>query len=170
MSDILIPSVITLILLWGVFKKVDIAREFAEGAREGIMTLFEILPSLVLVMTAVGMFTRSGAVDMLSALLLPFTQTLGFPQECVSLAMIRPFSGSGALASVDKLLESVSPDSFPGRVASVIMGSTETTFYTISVYFAAIKKKAYPMVFAGACFADICGFVLSALAVRLYFD
>ena len=170
MSDILIPSVITLILLWGVFKKVDIAREFAEGAREGIMTLFEILPSLVLVMTAVGMFTRSGAVDMLSALLLPFTQTLGFPQECVSLAMIRPFSGSGALASVDKLLGSVSPDSFPGRVASVIMGSTETTFYTISVYFAAIKKKAYPMIFAGACFADICGFVLSALAVRLYFD
>ena len=170
MSDILIPSVITLILLWGVFKKVDIAREFAEGAREGIMTLSEILPSLVLVMTAVGMFTRSGAVDMLSALLLPITQTLGFPQECVSLAMIRPFSGSGALASVDKLLGSVSPDSFPGRVASVIMGSTETTFYTISVYFAAIKKKAYPMVFAGACFADICGFVLSALAVRLYFD
>ena len=162
MSDMLIPLVITIILLWGVIKKVDIAREFAEGAKEGIINLFEILPSLILMMTAVGMFTRSGAVEMLSSLLLPFTQALGFPQECLSLAMIRPFSGSGALAAFDKLLQ--------GRVASVIMGSTETTFYTISVYFAAIKKKAYPMVFAGACFADLCGFVLSALAVRLYFQ
>lgn len=168
-SEILVPGVITFILLTGVFKGVDIAGEFTAGAREGLATAVEIVPALILIMTAVGMFSKSGAVDIIAGVLSPITGFLGFPRECIGLAIIRPFSGSGALATLDSTLSQVSPDSFAGRTASVIMGSTETTFYTISVYFAAIKKKAYPAVFAGACFADFCGFVLSAVAVRIFF-
>lgn len=168
-SEIFIPAVITFILLAGVVKRVDIAQEFMLGARESLLTVFEILPSLILIMTAVGMFSASGAVEIIADTLSPLTSFLGFPRECISLAVIRPFSGSGALCVLEDTLSKVPPDSFAGRVASVIMGSTETTFYTISVYFAAIKQKAYPAVFAGACFADMCGFVLSAAAVRVFF-
>ena len=163
------PAVMTFILLAGVAKGVDIAHEFAQGAKESLLVVFEILPVLILVMTAVGMFSASGAADMVASAAAPLTQFLGFPGECVGLAVIRPFSGSGALCTLEGILKKVSPDSFAGRVACVIMGSTETTFYTIPIYFAAIKRRAYPMVFAGACFADACGFVLSALAVRLFF-
>ena len=166
-GDILVPAVVTLILLAGVYRGVDIVREFSEGAKESLTTVIDILPSLILLMTAVGMFSASGAVDIIANVLSPVTSFLGFPRECVSLALIRPVSGSGALCTLEDILSRVSPDSFTGRVASVLMGSTETTFYTISVYFASIRRKAYPIVFAGACFADICGFVLSALIVRL---
>ena len=93
-----------------------------------------------------------------------------FPEECIPLAIVRPISGSGALACLETILSSVSPDSYSGRVASVLMGSTETTFYTIAVYFSAIKQKAYPSVFAAACLSDAMGFVFSALAVRLFFS
>ncbi len=168
-SDIFIPAVITFILLAGVVKEVDIAQEFMLGAKENLVTVFEILPSLILLMTAVGMFSASGAVDLIAGILSPMTQFLGFPKECVGLAVIRPMSGSGALCTLEDTLSKVSPDSYAGRVASVIMGSTETTIYTISVYFSAIKQRAYAAVFAGACFADLCGFVFSALIVRLYF-
>lgn len=168
LSDVFIPAVIAFILLCGVAKGVDIAHEFAQGARESLLTVFEIIPGLILLMTAVGMFSASGAVDVIANTISPVTQFLGFPKECVSLAIIRPMSGSGALCTLEEILAKVSPDSYAGRVASVVMGSTETTFYTISVYFAAIKQKAYPMVFAGACFADLCGFVFSALVVKLF--
>lgn len=168
-NELLIPVIVTLILLVGVFRGVDIMHEFSQGAKEGLFTAFEILPSLILLLTAVGMFSRSGAVDVVAGVLSPVTQFLGFPKECVTLAVVRPVSGSGALSCLENVLSQVSPDSYAGRVASVIMGSTETTFYTISVYFGALKQKAYPAVFAGACLADMCGFVFSALAVRLFF-
>ncbi|MBQ2581765.1 MAG: spore maturation protein, partial [Ruminococcus sp.] len=162
-------AVMTLILLAGVAKGVDIAHEFAKGAKESLLVVFEILPTLILIMTAVGMFSASGAVEAIALAVSPVTQFLGFPGECVGLALIRPFSGSGALCTLESILEKVSPDSFAGRAACVMMGSTETTFYTVSIYFAALKRRAYPMVFAGACFADACGVVLSALAVRIFF-
>ena len=168
-GDVFVPAVMTFILLAGVVKGVDIARVFAAGAKESLLVVFEILPTLVLIMTAVGMFSASGAVEAIANAVSPLTQFLGFPGECVGLAVIRPFSGSGALCTLEGVLEKVSPDSFSGRAACVMMGSTETTFYTISIYFAAIKRRAYPLVFAGACFADACGFVLSALAVRIFF-
>lgn len=111
-----------------------------------------------------------GAADIIAKLLRPVTTFLGFPEECIPLAIVRPISGSGALACLETILSSVSPDSYSGRVASVLMGSTETTFYTIAVYFSAIKQKTYPSVFAAACLSDLMGFVFSALAVRLFFS
>lgn len=170
LSDLFIPLVIILILLSGLFKKVNIMEEFAQGAAENLKTAAQILPSLILLMTAVGMFTASGAAEIIAGLLSPVTDFLGFPDECIPLAIIRPISGSGALAALETILTNVSPDSYCGRVASVIMGSTETTFYTITVYFAALNKKPDGRIFVSAAAADLTGFILAALAVRLFFS
>ncbi len=168
-GDMLIPIIIAAILLWGTVKRVNIAEEFAAGAKENLITAAEILPMLILLMTAVGMFSASGAADIIARFVSPVTSFLGFPDECISLAVIRPISGSGALATLETILTGISPDSYAGRVASVLMGSTETTFYTITVYFAALKKKPDSRVFIAAAAADITGFILAALTVRMFF-
>ena len=132
-------------------------------------TAAELIPILVLVMTAVGMFGASGASAHLAGVISPMAEKLGFPQECIELALIRPVSGSGAIASLDELYTRISPDSFAGRTAAVLMSSTETTFYTIAVYSAAMTKKLGSRVFIAAAAADITGFILSPLMVRLFF-
>ena len=165
----IVPLIIIGILIYGAVKKVNIIEEFAEGAKENLITAVEILPCLILLMTAVGMFTSSGAVEIIGKICSPLTDFLGFPSECISLAIVRPISGSGALATLETILSNTSPDSYAGRVASVLMGSTETTFYTITVYFAALKKKAYPCVFLSSIIADLAGFVFSALIVKIFF-
>ena len=163
-GDLFVPALMVFILCYGLVKKVDIVNVFCEGATENLKIAVGLL------MTAVGTFTSSGAADIIASLLRPVTNFLGFPEECIPLAIVRPISGSGALACLETILSNVSPDSYSGRVASVLMGSTETTFYTIAVYFSAIKQKAYPSVFAAACLSDLMGFVFSALAVRLFFS
>lgn len=168
LTDLIVPITILLILLHGTVRGVNVTKEFTEGAREGLKTAAELVPMLVLLMTAVGMFTASGAADLLTELLSPFAELAGFPKECLHLALIRPVSGSGALAALEGLFERIHPDSFAGRVASVLMASTETTFYTIAVYSAAIGKKPRSRLFIAAAAADLTGFVLSALTVRLF--
>ena len=169
LTDMVVPLVIGCILLWGLVRKVNITEEFTAGAAQGLRDAAEIVPILVLLMTAVGMFTASGAADIISSIFGNAAQKMGFPQECLPLVLIRPVSGSGALAAADRLLATISPDSFEGRVASVLMASTETTFYTIAVYSGALRKKADSRIFIAAAAADITGFVLSALTVRLMF-
>lgn len=166
-TDMIVPLVIMSILLCGMLRKVNVTEEFTAGAREGLKTAAELVPILVLLMTAVGMFSASGASEMLASLLSPIAERLGFPKECLPIALIRPVSGSGALAAVEDLFTSIHPDSLPGRVASVLMASTETTFYTITVYSAAIRKKPDSRIFIAAAAADLTGFILSSLTVRL---
>lgn len=166
-SDLFVPIIIAAVFFIGIFKKINVIEEFTKGAAEGLKTAVEILPSLILLMTAVGMFTASGAGELIAKAISPVTSFLGFPDECVCLAIIRPISGSGALAALETVLTGVSPDSYSGRVASVLMGSTETTFYTITVYFAALKQKADSKIFIAAAIADLAGFIFSALTVRL---
>ena len=164
-----VPLIITFILLFGMFRCVDLTGEFTAGASEGLKTAAELIPILVLVMTAVGMFGASGASAHLAGVISPLAEKLGFPQECIELALIRLVSGSGAIASLDELYTRISPDSFAGRTAAVLMSSTETTFYTIAVYSAAMTKKLGSRVFIAAAAADITGFILSPLMVRLFF-
>jgi len=124
MSDYVIPFFIALIIIIGLMKKVDVFSEFTEGAKENLKAAVSVLPALVALMTAIGMFKASGALDFISSAISPLTSFLGFPEECIPLAIIRPVSGSGALAVFENILTDVSPDSFAGRVASVIIGST----------------------------------------------
>ena len=167
-TNITVPIIITFILLFGLFRRADLTGEFTAGASEGLKTAAELIPILVLVMTAVGMFGASGASAHLAGVISPMAEKLGFPQECIELALIRPVSGSGAIASLDELYTRISPDSFAGRTAAVLMSSTETTFYTIAVYSAAMTKKLGSRVFIAAAAADITGFILSPLMVRLF--
>lgn len=167
MSNYVIPFFIALIMIIGLAKKVDVFTEFTEGAKENLKASVSVLPSLIALMTAIGMFKASGALELISTAISPMTSFLGFPEECIPLAIIRPISGSGALAVFENILTDVSPDSFAGRVASVIIGSTETTFYTIAVYYGITKVKKTRQALPASLAADFTGFVLSALTVRI---
>ncbi|MDE5577589.1 MAG: spore maturation protein [Oscillospiraceae bacterium] len=167
MSDFIIPFFIALIMVIGLIKRVDVFGEFTEGAKENLKAAFEVLPALIALMTAIGMFKASGALEVISEAISPITGFLGFPEECIPLAIIRPVSGSGALAVFESILNDVSPDSFAGRVASVIIGSTETTFYTIAVYYGITGVKKTRHAVASSLTADLTGFIVSALTVRL---
>ena len=162
-----IPIFIGLIVLYGLFHKVNVFDEFIEGAKENLSVGIGILPSLIAMITAIGMFKASGGMEMIASLLKPLTDILGFPSECLPLAVMRPVSGSGALAVYESILESVHPDSFAGRVASVILGSTETTFYTLAVYYGATNVKNTRHSLVSSLTADFTGFIFSALTVRL---
>ncbi len=166
-GDLIVPLVICAIMAAGLAKKVDVFGAFVEGAREGLVTSARILPSLVLMLTAIGMFRASGALEWFTGLIAPAAGFFGFPEEVVPLALIRPVSGSGALAYFGELLETAGPDSFAGEVASVLMGGTETTFYTIAVYFGAVGVKKTGAALPAALLGDLTGFIMSALAVRL---
>ena len=170
LSSLVIPVLLAGVALYGMGKRVDVYGALTHGAEEGLTVLLKVLPALVGLLTAVAMFRASGALEWLTGLCAPALEFLGIPPETTPLMLVRPVSGSGALAVGSDLIATYGPDSYIGRVAAVMLGSTETTFYTIAVYFSAIKQKAYPSVFAAACLSDAMGFVFSALAVRLFFS
>ena len=142
---------------------------FREGAVKGLSAAREILPSLVALVTAVAMLRSSGALELLCTALAPAARLFGLPGELLPMALLRPVSGSGALALLEDLLRQYHPDSFLGRTASVLMGSTETTFYTIALYFGATRIRDTRYCLAAALIADLAGMCMSAAAVRLLF-
>lgn len=165
----IIPIFLGALIIYALYKKVDVFNEFKEGAWENIKVAVEILPTLLAIILAISVFKASGAIQLISSFLSPVTNFLGFPSECVELALIRPVSGSGAIAVFEDILKSNGPDSYQGRVASVLLGSTETTFYTIALYFSATKIKKTRQTLAASLTADFTGFIISALTVRLFF-
>jgi spore maturation protein B len=167
-TDFLIPGVIAVIITVGLIKKVDVFGEFVDGASEALKSGLSVLPALVALMTAIGMFRASGALGAITAFLSPAARAVGFPPEVLPLALIRPISGSGAIAVFDSILTDVSPDSFAGRVASVIMGASETTFYTIAVYFGTTKIKKPRNALGASLTADFTAFVVSAVSVAVF--
>lgn len=169
LDNMVVPAVICAILIYGLYKKVDVFGVFLQGAKEGFTTAIDILPALVALMTCVGMFKASGALDILTWLLSPVSELLRLPGEVVPLAILRPISGSGALVIYNDLLETFGPDSFIGRVASVMEGSSETTFYTIAVYFGAIRVTKIRHTLPASLTADLVGFLMSAWMVRIVF-
>lgn len=168
-GSLVIPVVLCVIVLGGLYKGVPVFDCFLEGAKDGLMTSVRILPALVALMTAVGMFKASGAMDILSFGLAPVARLLGIPREVIPLALLRPISGSGALAIFQDIIKTYGADSFVGRTASVMQGSTETTFYTIAVYYGATSVKNTRHTLTASLTGDLTGFVLSAIAVRLIF-
>ncbi len=158
------------ILIYAACKRVRVFDVFLEGAKENISCAFSILPAFVGLLLAVHMLTASGAADALTAALAPLLSKIGFPAEVLPLCILSPISGSGSLSAFQSLLAKYGPDSFIGRTASVIAGSTETTFYTVTVYYGAVGvKKIRHTVLCALC-ADGISFLLSAIFVRLFFD
>lgn len=166
---LLVPLIIGAVALWGMVRKVDVYSALISGAEEGLGTLIRILPSLVGLLTAVYMLRASGALELAATALAPLLTNLGIPPETVALMLVRPVSGSAALGVGAELISTYGPDSVVGRTAAVMLGSTETTFYTIAVYFGAagIVKTRYAV--PAALCADLTGFLAAAWAVRLLF-
>ena len=168
-ASAVIPLIITVIIGSGQYKRVDVFTDFSEGSKENLLTCVSLLPTLIALITAVGMFRASGAQELISGWVSGFFDKIGFPAECLPLALIRPVSGSGALAVYESLLEEKNPDSFAGRVASVMLGSTETTFYTLAVYYGAVKIKNTRHTLAASLAGDMTGFIVSVLTVNIFF-
>ena len=169
LNNTVVPAVICGILFYGLLKGVDVFECFLQGAREGFQTAVNILPALVALMTCVGMFKASGALDILSHAAAPLARLLRLPAEVLPLAILRPISGSGAMVLFNDILAKFGPDSYIGRVASVMEGSSETTFYTIAVYYGATRVTKTRHTLPAALTADITGVVMSAVMVRLVF-
>ena len=168
-SSLLLPALLAGVAVWGTGRRVDVYGALTRGAEEGLTVLLRIIPALVGLLTAVSMFRASGAMEFLSSLCAPVMERLGLPAEVLPLMLIRPVSGSGALAVATELMTTHSPDSYVGRVAAVMLGSTETTFYTIAVYFGSAGIHRTRHAVPAALTADLTGFLASALAVRLLF-
>ena len=168
MTDYVVPILLLLTAVLALRKRENAYDLLLDGAGEGLKILVSIVPALVLLLTAVTMLRASGAVELLSRFLSPVFSFFGIPPETALLVLIRPLSGSAALAVGAELMGQYGPDSIIGRTAAVMLGSTETTFYTISVYFGAagIKKTRYTV--PAALFADFVGFFMASLTARLF--
>lgn len=166
--DYVVPVLLLMAAVLALRKRENAYDLMLQGAGEGLKILASLVPALILLLTAVTMLRASGAVELLSGLLAPAFSFFGIPPETALLVLIRPLSGSAALAVGAELMAEYGPDSLIGRTAAVMLGSTETTFYTISVYFGAagIKKTRYTI--PAALIADFVGFFVASLTVRLF--
>lgn len=154
-------------VVYGKLRGGAVFDDFVRGALGGLKVIWKIAPTMIAIMLGVAMFKASGALDLVSFALEPIVSPVGIPSEAVPLMLIRPISGSGALAVYQDIINRCGPDSYAGRVASVMQGSTETTFYTIALYFGATRVRSTRHTLGCSLAADITGFVCSALTVML---
>ena len=165
----LVPLIMAAVALYGMARRVDVYDALVQGAGEGLGVLARIVPPLIGLLTAVYMLRASGALELAAQALSPVLSLLGIPPETVGLLLVRPVSGSAALGVGAELIQSCGPDSYLGRVAAVMLGSTETTFYTIAVYFGSVGVSRTRYAIPAALCADLTGFLAAAWAVRLCF-
>ena len=167
--SMLVPSLIGVIALYGITRRVDVYDALLQGAGRGLEVIWRIFPALVGLLATIYMLRTSGFLEWAGNGLAPFLEVIGIPSETVGLMLVRPISGSAALGTGAELIGTYGPDSYIGRCAAVMLGSTETTFYTIAIYSAAagIRKTRYAI--PAALCADLAGFVAAAFAVRVFF-
>lgn len=167
--NMMMPLMLAGITLYGIIKKVDVYDGIIAGAADGLGVLYRIVPPLIALLTAVAMLRASGFLELCAQWLSPLLTALGIPPETVALLLVRPISGSAALGVGADLISTYGPDSTVGRTAAVMLGSTETTFYTIAVYFGAAGIKRTRYAIPAALCADFVGFFAASFAVRLFF-
>ncbi|MDF2548061.1 MAG: spore maturation protein [Anaerosolibacter sp.] len=168
-SIMIIPILITMILVHGFIKKVNIYEAFVEGAGEGFKTAVRIMPYMIAIFLAIGIFRESGALSLFTMVLSPITKVLGIPQEVVPLVIMRPISGSGALGIVRDIVHTYGADSFIGRVASTMMGSAETIFYTMAVYFGAVAIRNTRHTLGAALISHLAAVIASVVICSILF-
>ena len=162
-SIIAVPSVMLIIMMIGIKEKVSIFDIFLKGANEGIEIVVKIFPTLIGLFVAIGMLRNSGVIDFI------ITNLFNMPSEILPLAFLRPISGSGAMAVATDIIKNNGVDSYIGKLASIIMGSTETTLYTIAVYTSSIKVKKTRNILCAALLADLTGIVVSIIVCNMFF-
>ena len=164
----MIMGIIFLVILGiGLYKRIDCFNAFREGAKNGIETAFQIIPAMVGLMVAIAVFRASGVMDVIVGWLTPVAQVLHIPKEVLPMAFLRPISGSASLAMLNDIFQTVGPDSGAGRIASVMMGSTETIFYTVAIYLSAIGMKKTGYIVPVALICSLFGFVLACVVCKV---
>ena len=165
--ELIMPAFAAVIIIFGLVKRVPVFDCFLEGAKEGFLTLYRIAPTILGLVFAVGLLRSSGAIDVICTALSPVADAVGFPVEVVPMALLRPVSGGGSTALLISVFEDCGPDSFAGRVASVLAGSSETTFFAITMYFGSVGVKRIRHTAIAAVAADLTAMIMSAALVRL---
>jgi spore maturation protein B len=168
-SDLALPLLIAAILLYGIVKGVDIYSAFVEGAIDGAKSALKIFPYILAIIFAINLFIQSGAEAFIVNFLEPITSAVGFPTELLSLSIVKPLSGGGALGVFQTILDNYGADSYIGRSASVIMGSSETIFYTTAVYFGSVGISNYRYTIKVGLLSHIATIIASLIACRLMF-
>lgn len=162
----ILPIITALIIIFGLFKRVKVFDCFLCGAKKGFRSAVSLLPALVGLVLGVTMLRESGALSVITKMLSPLAQISGIPVDVLPLAVLSPISGSGSLTMFEQILHDFGPDSIQGRVASIIMGSTETTFFAVTVYYGSVGIKKSGCTVPAALLADMTSFVMSAFCAR----
>jgi len=168
-SDLIIPAVFAIILANGFLKRVDMYGTFIEGAKDGFTTVLNILPTIIGLMVAVGILRASGALEIIGWLISPLTNLVGYPKELVPLTFMRLVSSSASTGLLLDIYKTYGPDSYLGRLVSVMMSCTETVFYTMSVYFMSVKITKTRYTLAGALIANFAGVAASVIVTQQVF-
>ncbi len=168
-ATLAIPLLVLVFLGAALLRKVKIYDCFIDGAKEGFPVALKIIPYLVGMLVAIGVFRASGALEFLVRLLDPLTGLVGMPAEALPMVLMRPLSGSGSLGLMSEIMKTHGPDSFIGVLVSTIYGSSETTFYVIAVYFGAVGIKNTRHAIAAGLMADIAGAIAALIIVTLLF-
>ncbi|WP_066503983.1 spore maturation protein [Abyssisolibacter fermentans] len=166
----IIPFIIFTILIHGYIKNINLYECFVEGAKEGFKTTVRIMPYLIAVFVAIGIFKRSSAMNIFVSIFTPITKIIGLPKELIPLIIMRPISGSGSLALVKNITCTYGADSFIARVAATMMGSAETIFYTMAIYFGAIGIKKSRHTLTAALLSHIGAIAASLIICNIFFD
>lgn len=167
LSAAAVPTVILLIIIYGIIEKNKVYDTFLEGAKEGVQVVVNIFPTLIGIFLAVGALRSSGILDLVVNLIKPIINILKIPAEIMPLAILRPISGSASMAVATDIMSKYGVDNLIGQIASTIMGSTETTFYTIALYTSAVGVKKIRYVLVAALVADIVGMLVSVAICRI---
>lgn len=170
LSTWMIPALIAFIPLYAAWRKIPVYETFIDGAKDGFQTAVDIIPHLVGMMTAIGMFRASGALDMIVGAIQPLLERIGVPAQVMPLALLRPLTGAGSLAYVTDLIQTEGPDSFASKVAATIQGSTDTTLYVLTVYFGAVGIKNARYALKVGLFSDAVGFFAAVAVCWLLFS
>lgn len=167
-TDYILPGLVVIIIGFGAIKGLKVFDLFLDGAKDGFKTVFNITPALIGLIIAVNMLKSSGGLDVITNLLSPVSSFLGIPKEVTPLTILSPISGSGAISMFESILKDYGPDSFIGRCASVMMGSTETTFYAITLYYGSCNIKNTRHTLPSAICADLTSFIFSSKAIQFF--
>lgn len=166
-SNLAMPILILGIVVYGLKEKINVFDTFLDGAKEGLEITLSIFPTLIGLFVAIGALRASGVLDIISNIITPILNLINFPSEVMPLALIRPISGSSSIAVATDIMKNFGVDSLIGTIASTIMGSTETTLYTIAIYTSCVKIKKTRGVLGAALIADVIGIVASVVICRI---
>ncbi|MCW2278322.1 spore maturation protein [Heliophilum fasciatum] len=169
LSRWMVPLLFLVILLAGAWRRIKVYEAFVSGAKEGFTIAIQLIPYLVAMLVALGIFRESGAMDLVMGAIRPVTNLMGIPSEILPLAIMRPLSGSGALGVATELINTFGPDSMIGRLASTMQGTTDTTFFVLTIYFGAVGVQRYRYSLFTGLLADVTSFLASVYFCNLWF-